>query len=121
MADKEQVEENGKGGDVVDGNSQGGKKGKKGEFLEETIWSSQYSTIPGKGGKKKEGGGEAAQQQLSPDQQEKLRQAMEMLSMQNQSAPKSEEDASKKNFQFWSTQPVWELRFREWNFSMETS
>ena len=37
MADKEQVEENGKGGDVVDGNSQGGKKGKKGEFLEETI------------------------------------------------------------------------------------
>jgi len=90
MADKEQVEENGKGGDVVDGNSQGGKKGKK-----------------GKGGKKKEGGGEVAQQQqLSPDQQEKLRQAMEMLSMQNQGAPKSEEDASKKNFQFWSTQPV---------------
>ena len=35
MADKEQVEENGKeGGDVVDGNSQGGKKGKKGEILE---------------------------------------------------------------------------------------
>ena len=33
MADKEQVEENGKGGDVVDGNSQGGKKGKKGKFL----------------------------------------------------------------------------------------
>ena len=64
MADKDQVEENGKGGDVVDGNSQGGKKGKK-----------------GKGGKKKEG---EAGQQLSPDQQEKLRQAMEMLSMQNQ-------------------------------------
>ena len=43
------------------------------------------TTIPGKGGKKKEGGGEGAQQQqLSPDQQEKLRQAMEMLSMQNQ-------------------------------------
>ena len=37
--------------------------------------------IPGKGGKKKEG---EAGQQLSPDQQEKLRQAMEMLSMQNQ-------------------------------------
>ena len=33
MADKDQVEENGKGGDVVDGNSQGGKKGKKGKFL----------------------------------------------------------------------------------------
>ena len=92
MADKEQVEENGKGGDVVDGNSQGGKKGKKGEILEETIRSSQYSTIPGKGGKKKEGGGEAAQQQLSPDQQEKLRQAMEMLSMQNQ---------VKKTIQLW--------------------
>ena len=41
MADKEQVEENGKGGDVVDGNSQGGKKGKKGEILEEIIRSSQ--------------------------------------------------------------------------------
>ena len=81
MADKEQVEENGKGGDVVDGNSQGGKKGKKGEILEEIIWILHH---PGKGGKKKEGGGEAAQQQLSPDQQEKLRQAMEMLSMQNQ-------------------------------------
>ena len=47
--------------------------------------SSGTTTIPGKGGKKKEGGGEGAQQQqLSPDQQEKLRQAMEMLSMQNQ-------------------------------------
>ena len=33
MADKEQAEENGRGGDVVDGNSQGGKKGKKGEFV----------------------------------------------------------------------------------------
>ena len=42
MADKEQVEENGKGGDVVDGNSQGGKKGKKGETLEEIIQSSYY-------------------------------------------------------------------------------
>ena len=45
MADKEQVEENGKGGDVVDGNSQGGKKGKKGETLEEKIQSSQYMTL----------------------------------------------------------------------------
>ena len=45
MADKEQVEENGKGGDVVDGNSQGGKKGKKGERLEEMIQSSQFTTI----------------------------------------------------------------------------
>ena len=45
-----------------------------------------HQTNPGKGGKgsKKDGSGEAAQQQLSPDQQEKLRQAMEMLSMQNQ-------------------------------------
>ena len=33
MAEKDQVEENGKGGDVVDGNSQGGKKGKKGPDL----------------------------------------------------------------------------------------
>ena len=44
--------------------------------------------LSGKGGKasKKDGGGggEVAQQQLSPEQQEKLRQAMEMLSMQNQ-------------------------------------
>ena len=77
MADKEQVEENGKGGDVVDGNSQGGKKGKKGKFL----GGNHLDMIPGKGGKKKEG---EAGQQLSPDQQEKLRQAMEMLSMQNQ-------------------------------------
>ena len=36
MADKEQAEENGRGGDVVDGNSQGGKKGKKGEFV---LWN----------------------------------------------------------------------------------
>ena len=36
MADKEQAEENGRGGDVVDGNSQGGKKGKKGEFF---LWN----------------------------------------------------------------------------------
>ena len=80
MADKDQVEENGKGGDVVDGNSQGGKKGKKGKFFGGK--SSRYATTnPGKGGKKKEG---EAGQQLSPDQQEKLRQAMEMLSMQNQ-------------------------------------
>ena len=83
MADKDQVEENGKGGDVVDGNSQGGKKGKKGERGNDPIIPI-YDDIAGKGGKKKEGGVEAGQQQLSPDQQEKLRQAMEMLSMQNQ-------------------------------------
>ena len=39
MAEKDQVEENGKGGDVVDGNSQGGKKGKKGpDLLLPQIW-----------------------------------------------------------------------------------
>ena len=53
MADKEQVEENGKGGDVVDGNSQGGKKGKKGETLEEMIQSSQYMILQARGERRK--------------------------------------------------------------------
>ena len=61
-----------------------GRRGRKVEFGENTPIIPIYDIV-GKGGKKKEGGGEGAQQQqLSPDQQEKLRQAMEMLSMQNQ-------------------------------------
>ena len=53
MADKEQVEENGKGGDVVDGNSQGGKKGKKGERLEEILQSSHYIILQARVGKRR--------------------------------------------------------------------
>ena len=128
MADKEQAEENGRGGDVVDGNSQGGKKGKKGEFV---LWN---RLIP------------PAQIYLTKPTQEKVERVLKKMERRLssswaltsrkswgrpwrcsacrtrsnksgrwsikssqfplQSAPKSEEDASKKNFQFWSTQPV---------------
>ena len=54
------------------------------EQVDPTSPNISHQTNPGKGGKGSKKDGEAAQQQLSPDQQEKLRQAMEMLSMQNQ-------------------------------------
>ena len=54
MAEKDQVEENGKGGDVVDGNSQGGKKGKKGPhlLLLPKIWQKELSGEGEKGPEK---------------------------------------------------------------------
>ena len=56
MAEKDQVEENGKGGDVVDGNSQGGKKGKKGPhlLLLPKIWQKELSGEGEKGPKTKD-------------------------------------------------------------------
>jgi len=45
-------------------------------------------------------------QQLSPEQQENLKKAMELLNMQSQGSAKTEDEAAKKSFQFWSTQPV---------------
>jgi len=83
--------------DTPDGNASGagagGKKGKKGK---------------GKGKKEKEEKAGAVTQALSPDQQEKLKKAMELLSLQsNQPGPaKTEDEAAKKSYQFWSTQPV---------------
>jgi len=80
-------------GDGASQGAQGGaRKGKKGK---------------GKG-KKEERGAVATPQALSPDQQEKLKKAMELLSMQSaqQGPAKTEDEASKKSYQFWSTQPV---------------
>jgi len=92
MADK--PEEN--DGDTTDGNvSAGAKKGKKGKSK-----GKGKEAVPGGGA-----GGQAVQPAtLSPEQQEKLRKAMELLNLQSQA--KTEEDATKKSYQFWSTQPV---------------
>ena len=75
--------------DATDGNNAAGetKKNKKGKNKKSKDTSS---------------GG----QQLSADQQENLRKAMEMLNMQQAGPAKNEEEAAKKNYQFWSTQPV---------------
>lgn len=43
---------------------------------------------------------------MSAEQQEKLKKAMELLSMQAAGPAKNEEEAAKKTYQFWSTQPV---------------
>ena len=51
-------------------------------------------------------GAAAAGQTLSADQQENLKKAMELLNMQAAGPAKSEEEAAKKSYQFWSTQPV---------------
>ena len=92
MADK--PEDN---ADTTDGNISGAKKGKKGKSK-------------GKGKEVVPAGGAAAQggppATLSPEQQEKLRKAMELLNLQSQGPAKTEEDATKKSYQFWSTQPV---------------
>ena len=128
MADKEQAEENGRGGDVVDGNSQGGKKGKKGEFV---LWNRLippvqiYLTKPTQ--EKVERVLKKTERRLSSSwaltsrkswgrpwrcsacrtrSNKSGRWSIKSSQIPLQSAPKSEEDASKKNFQFWSTQPV---------------
>jgi len=83
-------------GDATDGNTPapaqaGAKKNKKGK------------------GKKGGGGGEAGaegQAPLSAEQQEKLKKAMELLNLQAAGPAKNEEEAAKKSYQFWSTQPV---------------
>jgi len=81
--------------DEADGNASAvGKKGKKGK---------------GKNKKEKEEKAVAvAPPALSPEQQENLKKAMELLSLQgNQAASaKTEDEAAKKSYQFWSTQPV---------------
>jgi len=59
-----------------------------------------------KGKNKKSKDTSSGGQQLSADQQENLRKAMEMLNMQQAGPAKNEEEAAKKNYQFWSTQPV---------------
>ena len=78
--------------DATDGNNAAGetKKNKKGKNKK-----SKDTSSGGSGG-----------QQLSADQQENLRKAMEMLNMQQAGPAKNEEEAAKKNYQFWSTQPV---------------
>lgn len=54
------------------------------------------------------GGGDGSVDSLQKDQLMKLKQAMEMMQMQQQAGagPKSADEAAKKNYEFWSTQPV---------------
>lgn len=98
MDNKEEVVNNGvangdSGSDAIDGNTSAGagadsKKNKKSK------------------NKKAAKDGAAAGQTLSADQQENLKKAMELLNMQAAGPAKSEEEAAKKSYQFWSTQPV---------------
>ena len=88
MADK--PDEN---ADTTDGNISGAKKGKKGK-----------SKGKGKEVVPASAAGQGPPATLSPEQQEKLRKAMELLNLQSQA--KNEEEATKKSYQFWSTQPV---------------
>jgi len=83
---------NGEGGtdDATDGNSQAASNSKKGK--------------KNKGKKGSDSGAGAAP--MSVEQQEKLKKAMEILNLQAAGPAKNEEEAAKKSYQFWSTQPV---------------
>lgn len=94
MDNKEEAVQNGVANgdnDTIDGNISGAdsKKNKKGKNK--------------KAGKE---GAAAGGQALTADQQENLKKAMELLNMQAAGPAKSEEEAAKKSYQFWSTQPV---------------
>lgn len=94
--DQEDVNRNGNGEiDTQDGNtaatasSSSGKKNKKGKAKK----SEDQAVTP-------------SQANLTPEQQGNLKKAMEYLSLQAAGPAKSEEEAAKKSYQFWSTQPV---------------
>jgi len=93
MSDK--PEEN---ADSTDGNITGSKKGKKGKSKGK---NKEIANASGASG-----GAQGPPATLSPEQQEKLRKAMELLNLQSQGPAKNEEEATKKSYQFWSTQPV---------------
>jgi len=85
---------NGDGGtdDAIDGNAQAASATKKGKKNK------------GKKGAGSDSGAGAAP--MSVEQQEKLKKAMEILNLQAAGPAKNEEEAAKKSYQFWSTQPV---------------
>ena len=85
---------NGDGGtdDAIDGNAPAASATKKGKKNK------------GKKGAGSDSGAGAAP--MSVEQQEKLKKAMEILNLQAAGPAKNEEEAAKKSYQFWSTQPV---------------
>ena len=73
-------------------------------------------TVNGANGEAAAGGAEGGQPKLDEQQLKNLKKAMDMLQLRQaagatalapvQSAPKTTDDAGKKKYEFWSTQPV---------------